>query len=340
MLAPPDEWRQPLSEIPGVVIEDWPVSLNGSVLGQEFGAFWRGVNALCKHKPDFVQNHGIKPNIYIGLACRFMRVPYSNNVTGLGTKISQPGLQSLALSRLYAFASSGSAPLVVQNLEDAKALEQAGLSRTVRIERTMGSGVDLNFFSLKRMPASSERTFLFVGRLQRDKGIEDFVIASQIVLKTDSNCRFVVVGSTQNANRGAISDKTLERWKKETDVEFVGHQDDVRPWIEQSHVVVMPSHGGEGIPKVLLEAAAMGRPAIVANVPGCVDAILPRKSGILCDPQAPASLGKAIQSMNEITLTELTGMGNNAYELAAQKFSDTHVAEVALNAIEAAVGRL
>lgn len=337
VLAPSDKWRKPLSEIPGVSIEDWPVSLNGSLLGQELVSLWRGAIALRKHKPDFVLNHGIKANIYIGLACLLMRVPYSNNVTGLGTKISRPGIRGAVLARLYSFASSGSAPLVVQNLEDANVLKQAGLSLKVKIERTMGSGVDLSAFSYKPMPPSKTKIFLFIGRLQYDKGIEDFVSASQIVLNSQHNCRFVVVGSTQNANLGAIRDEILKKWIKETNVEFVGHQEDVRPWLNQSHVVVMPSHGGEGIPKVLLETAATGRPAIVTNVPGCRDAIIPGKTGILCDPQAPESLGKAIKLINEMTPSELTAMGKNAYQLAVEKFSDAHVAEVALNAIAAAI---
>jgi glycosyltransferase involved in cell wall biosynthesis len=209
-----------------------------------------------------------------------------------------------------------------------------GLSEEVKTVRTMGSGVDLRHFAFLAMPVGEGRTFLFVGRLQRDKGIHDFVEAARIVHSQHPDARFVAVGSQKFANRGAVSDQALEEWKREGIIEFAGHQDDVRPWVEKAHVLVLPSHGGEGVPRAILEAAAMGRPSISNDVPGCRDAVIQGQTGYLCAPQDVPALIDVMREICRATDDQLASMGRAARADAEARFSDTQVVAATIAAIQ------
>jgi glycosyltransferase involved in cell wall biosynthesis len=332
--APADEYSARLAELPGVRWIDWQVALNGASPAQELMSLLRYFKIVRQVRPDFVINHGIKANVYGGLTCRLLSIPYANSVTGLGMMLTKSGMGPRALGRLYAFACNRARILFVQNYDDLDELRGAGLSEHVAVLRTIGSGVDLAHFAYVPMPCGSGRTFLFVGRLQRDKGLWDFVEAARKVQEEYPDARFIAVGSTTFANRGAVPDKILEDWKREAVVEFTGHHDDVRPWLANANVLVLPSHGGEGVPRVLLEAAAMGRPAISNDVPGCRDAVIPGQTGYLCPPHNVPALIDAMRQICRATDDELASMGQAARSDAEARFSDTQLVGATIAAVQ------
>jgi glycosyltransferase involved in cell wall biosynthesis len=334
-VAPEDDYSGQLAALPGVRWIDWPLALNGASPVQEFSSLLRYGRIVRQTRPDFVINHGIKANIYGGLTCRLLSIPYANSVTGLGMMLSKTGLGPRALGKLYAFACNRARVLFIQNYDDLAVLRGAGLSEKVKIIRTFGSGVDLAHFALAPMPGGKERTFLFVGRLQRDKGICDFVEAARRVRGEYPHARFVAVGSQRFANRGAVSDAILEVWKRKGTVEFAGHQSDVRPWLEQAHALVLPSHGGEGIPRAILEAAAMGRPSITNDVPGCRDAVIAGRTGYVCAAQDIAALADAMREICRASDDELASMGRAARADAEARFSDVQLIEAIVAAARA-----
>lgn len=339
LIAPEDNWTERLASLPGVGYVPWPVSLCGAALPEEISSLRRLHGILRQEKPDFVFNHGIKANIYGGLACRVQSVPYANVISGLGMRMSQPGIFAAALARLYTFACSGGAAVIVQNRSDLEFLRKSGLSPRLPVRQTMGSGVDLAHFTPERAPEGHAPCFLFVGRLQKDKGIYEFVEAAAQVRTDFPFARFVVAGDVHHANSGAVSKAVLDAWRRQEAVEFVGHQDDVRPWLACATALVMPSHGGEGMPKAMLEAAAAGRPALASDVPGCRDAILPGRTGWLCPARDSVALAEAMRNILRTDTAVLAKMGAAAREWAMEAFSDEETARISFALAEASLRR-
>ncbi|HET6942714.1 MAG TPA: glycosyltransferase family 4 protein [Sphingomicrobium sp.] len=333
VVAPADEYSKSLAALPRVRWVDWPLALYGANPIQELTSLLRFARIVRHVRPDFVINHGIKANVYGGLTCRRMSVPYANSVTGLGMMLAKSGLGPWALGKLYAFACNRARVLFIQNNEDLAVLRQAGLSGNIPTVRTLGSGVDLAHFKLASIPSCTSRIFLFVGRLQRDKGIWDFIDAARAVRSEFPDARFIVVGSQAFANRGGVPSDVLDDWKREGLVELAGHQDDVRPWLASAHVLVLPSHGGEGVPKVLLEAAATGRPIVSSDVTGCRDAVIDGETGYLFPVGNVEALVEAMSRFCEATDDQLAAMGRAARRDAEARFSDSHLIQETIAAV-------
>ncbi|MCR9150540.1 MAG: glycosyltransferase family 4 protein [Rhodobacteraceae bacterium] len=338
-VAPEDEWTERLSALERTSYVRWPVSLDGAMPLEEAASLRSLAGILRREEPDFVLNHGIKANVYGGLCCRGRSIPYANVVSGLGMRMSRQGIVASGLARLYSFACSGGVALIVQNTADLEFLRRNGLSPRLPIHQVMGSGVDLAYFRPEGRLDPRGQSFLFVGRLQRDKGIHDFVAAAALVRKESPSVRFVVVGDTRHANSGAVSDVELDCWRREGIVEFVGQCEDVRPWLARATTLVVPSHGGEGMPKVILEASASGRPVIATDVPGCRDAVVPGLNGWLCPPGDPEALAKAMRDVLRMAAAQLEEMGVAARKRAEEAFSDDLPARVCLELAEASIGR-
>ncbi len=336
VIAPADESTASLARIEGTTHHNWAVSLNGAAVTSEVSSLIQVGRAIRKYRPDFVLNNGIKSNVYSGLACRALGTPYANNVSGLGARMARKGLGAKVLARLYSFTSSGGQALLIQNTDDLDFLYANGLSRKTEIHRTMGSGVDLEYFAPTPLPDSSDRHFVFVGRLQRDKGIQDFIAAACVLHETDPGTRFSVVGDLRFTNTGGIAEEELGEWRKLPFVEFAGRQSDVRPWLHSAHALVMPSHGGEGMPKVILEAAACGRPVVTSNTPGCRDSIVEGKTGWLHEPGDVPGLVEAMQKVSDMSADGLEAIGHAARGLAEARYSDTAISELTLDLARAA----
>lgn len=333
-VAGPDDWSGDLGAMENVELHDWPVSMDGMHPVEEFRALRQVAGLLRRTGADMVFNNGIKANVYGGLAARRLKRPYVNNISGLGMRMRAGDMKAKGLARLYAFGSAKAEALLVQNPGDLAFLQAHGLPTHVRTISTMGSGVDLDHFQAEPLPSSAPRRIVFVGRLQADKGIADLMAAIREV----PDVELTVVGDTTHANAGVIPSETLQAWKAEARVSFVGHQADVRPHLAAAHALVMPSHGGEGMPKVILEAAALGRPAIVSDIDGCRDSIVPGETGWLAPSQDPEGLAAVIRDFATRPDAELARMSAAARRRAEAHFSDRAIARVCLDLAEQALG--
>jgi glycosyltransferase involved in cell wall biosynthesis len=325
VLAPPDAAVAKILAIDAVEYIPWQLSIDGRNPFREAASIARLIGYLKRIRPVWVFSFTIKPNIYGGIACRILRIPYAPNVTGIGMVIASGSILGRVLSKLYAYACSRAVRLFVQNAYDLDVLRQAGISASVPVVFLKGSGVDLARFAAHAMPPVRPCAFIFVGRLQEDKGVRDFVAAARALRAEGVLSRFIVVGGTEQTNSSGLSQNDIETWRDEGIVEFVGIQDDVRPWLRQAHVLVLPSHGGEGIPRVILEAASVGRAAIVSDVPGCRDAVVDRETGLIIPAHNHAALVAAMKAMAEMPIESLEEMGRNARRLAEANFSEERV---------------
>jgi glycosyltransferase involved in cell wall biosynthesis len=207
-----------------------------------------------------VLNFTIKPVIYGSLAACALSVPVINTITGLGTAFIKDSWITKIVERLYRKALPRSNHVLFQNSDDLDLFREHNLLGTVPTGLVAGSGVDLSEPAVVPVPHKGPVTFLLIARLLRDKGVEEFVEAAHALKTHYPDAPFQLLGPLGVANRTAIAEEQLQQWVTDVIVEYLGSTDDVRPFIAKAHCVVLPSYR-EGMPRVLLEAAADGTPA-------------------------------------------------------------------------------
>lgn len=266
---------------------------------------------LKREKPDKVITYSIKPNIYAGLLCRLRRIPYCANVQGLGTAFQKKVLAQF-VGLLYRLAFGRVQVVFFENSTNAQEFAARHLVRTSRIRILNGAGVNLERYTyLPHQDRSGEQTdtrhFLFVGRIMREKGVDElFDAMHRLRLKYGSRVVLDVVGFFEEEYAG-----TVKRLQEEGAVVYHGFQTDPRPFYELADVVVLPSYH-EGMSNVLLEASAMGRPVITSNIPGCKEAVEDGRTGYLCAPKNADMLYNKMELMMGKTVAELDEMGRAA----------------------------
>ena len=175
-------------------------------------------------------------------------------------------------------------------------------------------------------------TFLLVARLLWDKGVGEYVEAARLVGARHPGLRFQLLGPVGADNRSAVPRATLDGWLAEGVVDYLGASDDVRPFIATADCVVLPSYR-EGLPRSLVEAAAMARPVIATDVPGCRQAVDDGVTGFLCEPKSAQSLADAIERMAGLSATARNKMGRAARQKAVREFDQRLVARAYLDAL-------
>lgn len=320
-LAPEDEFSQGLNEL-GARYIPLPMHADGTNLLQELLLIWRMFRILRREQPDFVFNFTVKLNVYLGLIARYQGIPYANNVSGLGTVFLHPGFLFRQVQRIYGWANAGAKRVFFQNINDLDTFLAKGLVTQQKAVLIPGSGVNVKHFAYTPLPARPFR-FLMIARLMADKGAREFVHAAGIVKRQYPDTEFALLGPDEVRNRSAIPLAEVARWRREGIVEFPGAVFDVRPWLMDSHVLVLPSYR-EGMPKSVLEAAAMGRPAIVTDVPGCRQSIVDGETGWLCRVRDADSLAAQMIAVMQSDV-DIGTFGKRALERVRRDFSETAV---------------
>ena len=285
-------------------------------------------------RPLCVLAYTAKPNIYGSIAARLAGVSVINNIAGLGTAYMRTGILRAVVSRLYRLALGRARRVFFQNLDDLRQFVGERLVGEAIAERLPGSGVDLSHFQPRPLPARPFTTFLLISRLLRDKGIREFVEAAQIVKSRHPETRFRIVGFTAPNHPAGVPVSELEQWTSSGLIEYGGGCDDVRPWIEDADCVVLPSYR-EGVPRSLLEAAAMARPIIATDAPGCRDAVEDGVSGFLCQPRDAASLAEEMEKFLSLSPAEREQMGGQGRRRVEQQFDERLVIEKYIREIQA-----
>jgi len=273
-------------------------------------------------RPDVVLSYTIKNNIFGALAADVVSVPFLPNVTGLGTAFLSGRLMQTVAEGLYRRAFRQRQIIFFQN-EDDQALFVARRLATTRQSRLLpGSGIDLTRFAPTHLPtANKPPVFLMIARLLRDKGVVEFVEAAHQIRATQPTVRFQLLGAVGAANRSAIDAATLQGWVDKGDVEYLGTTSDVRPAIAAATCVVLPSYR-EGAARTLIEAAAMARPLIATDVPGCRDVVDPGVSGYLCKVRSADSLTAAIAAFLDLPDAARREMGRSGRAKMEQTFDE------------------
>lgn len=325
VLAPSDPTRDKLINM-GCRVVDLPMQRNGTSPVAEAALLYRMYRTLRRERPGIVFGYTIKNNIYAGLACRWLGVPFVPNVTGLGPAFNKAGLLNRTVRLLYRLAFARARMVFFQNAEDQATFLRERLIPRDRSQLLPGSGVDLTHFAARPLPnGESGFVFLLVARLLWDKGVGLFVDAARKIRASNPSIRFQIMGPIDDASLSAISDKQIQAWADEGSVEYLGQATDVRPGLEAAHCLVLPTWYREGTPRVLLEAAAMGRPAITTATPGCRDAVVDGETGFLCEPRSLDSLIAALDRYASLPPQARQTMGDRARARAEAEFDEQRV---------------
>lgn len=276
-------------------------------------------------RPDVVLSYTIKNNVFGAMAARAVHVPFIPNVTGLGTAFLSGGLLQAVAEGLYRRAYRKLPIIFFQNEDDRALFLDRGLVQLEQARLLPGSGIDLVRFATATMPLIDEPlVFLMIARLLRDKGVMEFVDAARQIKMRNPDARFQLLGATGSNNRTAIDAATVQGWVKEGIIEYLGVTSDIRPHIAAASCVVLPSYR-EGAPRALIEAAAMARPVIATDVPGCRAIVDRDVSGFLCDVRNAGSLAAAMQQFLDLPQDARAMMGRAGRAKMEYEFDDAIV---------------
>lgn len=279
-------------------------------------------------RPNIVHHVAAKPIIHGGIAARRTQVPaVVSAIAGMGYVFSSRSLTARVMrpAMVAAYRAALRHPngrLIVQNPEDETAVVAQGIAAASQVRRIRGAGVDCAVFAPSAEPDGLP-IIMLVGRMLQDKGVREFVDASHTLRRRGVRARCVLVGEPDDENPASIPRTELARWHTEGTVEWWGHRTDMPAVLAMANVVCLPSYR-EGLPKVLLEAAACGRAMIATDVPGCREIAIQGETALLVPPRDPAALASAM-----VTLAANPGLrqsfGHRALELVKNHFSMEHV---------------
>lgn len=336
-LSPPDAYAPRLAEL-GVAHVAMPMDSAGVSPARDLALLLRYRRALRKLRPAVFLGYTAKPNIWGSLAAQSLGIPTVNNVSGLGTAFIRSGPLTAIVANLYRLAFRRSATVFFQNPEDRDLFVARKIVAAEKAALLPGSGIDLTRFAPVERSKSGGFAFLLVARLLRDKGVVEFVEAAAALRARHPEASFRILGFLDVANRTAVSRAEVDRWVADGIVDYLGDAEDVRPAIADADCVVLPSYR-EGLPRTLLEAAAMAKPVIATDVPGCRHAVAAGITGLLCAPRDSGSLAEAMAEMLDMTPEARRAMGAAGRARMAAEFDEKRVAAAYLEAIESAVSR-
>jgi len=318
----------------GLIHHTIPLSRSGRNPLHEVRTAFSLYRLFRKLRPDIVHLVTIKPVLYGGIAARAAKVPsIVAAISGLGTVFVAKGGRASFLRRmvlcLYRLAlDHKNMRVIFQNPDDRHLLEALNVVRPADSVLIKGSGVDLTRYVTHPEPDGIP-VVVFAARLLKDKGVAEFVTAARILRKKGVQARFLLAGDMDPDNPTSVCADALSAWSAEGIVEVVGYQADVAGFFAASNLVVLPSYR-EGLPKVLVEAAACGRAVVTTDCPGCRDAIVPDQTGLLVPARDAGALADAIEGLIEnSTLRQLMGLAGREFaerEFGIEKIVDAHLA--------------
>ena len=266
-------------------------------------------------KPDAVLTYTIKPNIYGGIACAALKVPYLVNITGLGTAVENNGLLSVITTVLYRYALRKAAMVFFQNEANLLFMKQRKIVKD-RYDLLPGSGVNLKQYQAMPYPNGDHIDFIFVARVMKEKGIDQYLDAAEYLTKKYPYTRFHICGNCDGDYEELLCEKN-----RAGIVTYHGAIKDMLPIYEMCSCTIHPTYYPEGMSNVLLESCASARPIITTDRPGCKEIIDNGVNGFICQAQNSQDLIEKIERFLEMTHAEREEMGNNARKKVEREFN-------------------
>lgn len=292
---------------------------------------------LRSERPDLVVSFTIKPNIYTPVAARLVGAKCICSVTGLGYTFNRRSPLSRLVTLMYRTAFRLAARVGFQNREDLALFTGGRIVPAEKAFLTPGSGVDLERFSQHDRTAGGDAPdgmrFLFAGRMLREKGVGEYAAAARAVRRKHGSAVFQLLGPLDPGNPGGIGQETIRSWEAEGSLRYMGETEDVRPFLAEADAVVFPSYYREGIPRILLEAAAMGKPIITTDSVGCREVVDQGVNGFLVPPRDAEALTETLFRFIGMGDAERSLMGERSRRKAERDFDERIVIALYKDAI-------
>ncbi len=332
-ISPSDAYAERLKDL-GCRHVALPMDNNGTNPAKDLLLVFRYFMILRRLRPVAFLGYTVKPNVYGALAAQILGIAVVNNIAGLGATFIRTTHVTRIVKALYKVALARAKHVFFQNPDDKKLFLQLGLVREEISALVPGSGVDLTHYPLSKARAVGERpfTFVLVCRVLRDKGVEEYVAAARTIRSTGANVRFQLLGPTSDSNPNAVPLEDIRQFEREGVIEYLGETDDVKPHLMNADCVVLPSYR-EGVPRSLLEAAAMARPIVATDVVGCREVVEDGVNGFLCRAKDPQDLAAKMRRMFELTDELRWAMGAAGRRKVENEFDEKLVIQKYLQAL-------
>ena len=294
-----------------------------------------------QYQPDVVLTYTAKPNVYGSMAANRLHIPVINNLTGIGSVKNQSKPKKDLILRLFRHAYNKSSCVMFQNETNMRDAIDNGLVKGDYM-LIPGSGVNTERYPLQEYPDGGDGIhgdpiiFNYIGRILKDKGIEDYIAAAKRIRKKYPATEFNLLGFIEPDE--IHYEKDLENLAKRGVVYYLGSQKHVVPFITRSHATIHPSIYGEGMSNVLLETASSGRPIITTDNPGCKETVQDEKTGFIYEGGNVDQLCACIERFLAMKNSERTKMGTLGREYVKENFSRDIVIDAYLTKIREILG--
>lgn len=303
----------------GCKMNETKVDRRGINLFTDLKLYWTYGRMLKEEKPDMVITYSIKPNVYAGFLCRIRKIPYCVNVQGLGTAFQKPGLAQI-VTVMYREALKGAKTVFFENGGNAEIFSRKRIVPAKQQTLLKGAGVNLEYYSPAPHPVREKVHFLYLGRIMREKGIDELFCAVRKLYEEYGNKVVLdLVGFFEEEYK-----EQVDKLQADGIALFHGFQKEPRPYYAQADCVVLPSYH-EGMSNVLLEAASSGRALITSDIPGCREAVDEGENGYLCRVKDAKSLFEKMKQFMELSSEERIRMGQAGRVKMKREFSKEDV---------------
>lgn len=289
---------------------------------KEIKTFYAFFKICIKIKPNIIFAFHMKPIIYFGIISKLLNIKIINTISGSGRTFNKTGLFNKILKKLYIYAINNSHKNFFQNKYDLKFIFKKNIDQNNFL--VQGSGVDLKKFKYS-IPDFKQNIFLYASRLIKPKGIEIFLEAAEKTLQKKITCKFLVVGQLNTNDIDAISKKKLEFYINNKIITYLGHKNNIISYIKKSSCVVLPTILNEGVPKILIESAAIGRPIITMNKPGCNEVLQVKKNGFCLKRFSSSELANKFENFINLNTKTKFQFSKNSRKIAENKFDEKFI---------------
>lgn len=313
----------------GIPFISLPMENKGKSIFSDVYTFFAFYKLYKKEKPDIVLHYNSKPDIYGTLAASFLKIPSISNITGLGAIYGKKAsVVRSVVSFLYTLAFKGSFSFVFfQNRDDQSLFIKSRIIKKEKCALLPGSGVDIKRFTPQKTDSfSPEIVFLFASRLLYSKGIIHFIEAAKQIKASQTDCRFIVIGELLE-HEGFLTKEELDAAVHAGVIEYLGNLQNPYELIQKCNCMVLPSFYREGVPRILLEAAAMGKPLIAADSTGTREPVDHGVNGFLCKPDSTDDLVLQIRAFLELGEAQKIRMGLASRKIAETRYTDTIISD-------------
>lgn len=329
----PDEEEVPEIAQEGCIVYHTPVDRRGINPLRDLKLFMSYLKLMKKIRPSVVLTYTIKPNTYGSLCCRMLGIPYIVNITGLGSVFENGGMLQKIVVFLYRISLRKASCVFFQNSRNREIFEQFGIyGKKTRL--VPGSGVNLERHSREEYPSEEKSIiFLYVGRIMKEKGIDELLYAAEVIRKEYPKTVFEIVGNYEDDYKALIRQK-----EKEGIVKLTGYQKIIHPYYQAASAVLVPSYH-EGMSNVILEAGATGRPVLASDIPGCREGFEDGCTGIAFQSRSKEALANALRSFLNLSYETRKNMGENARKKMERDFDREFVVQAYTEEVSECINR-